>query len=182
MAIIGCKNNKDLFNNLLKPLIPNDIFNIDVIYIEPFGGEFGLYDILDPKPPVAIYNDIDKELYENVKIKFGNGIYKNRAWRSPVYYNLDYKELLEMYNSDNVFIYADPPYLLGMKNHPGYYKYNFKEKDHYELADILKNTKSRFLLSYQDRPLMRELYKGYNFYKYAGNNFILRPEIAITNY
>ena len=46
----------------------------------------------------------------------------------------------------------------------------------------LKNIKGKFLLSYQDRPLMRELYDGYNFYKYTGTNFISKPEIAITNY
>jgi len=42
--------------------------------------------------------------------------------------------------------------------------------------------KGKFLLSYQDRPLMRELYKGYNFYKYTGGDMYHKPEIAITNY
>jgi DNA adenine methylase len=63
-----------------------------------------------------------------------------------------------------------------------YYRYNLSDEDHYDLAEILRNIKGRFLLSYQDCPLMRKLYKGYNFYKYTGNNFILKPEIAITNY
>ena len=56
------------------------------------------------------------------------------------------------------------------------------EQNHIELSEILKKIKGRFLLSYQDRPLMRELYKDYVFHKYTGTNFISKPEIAITNY
>lgn len=164
MALIGNKNNIDLYNNLLGKLIPNDL----ELYIEPFGGEFGLYEIMRPKPQFAIYNDINKELYEQVKLKFGDKIQ---------HFNLDYKEIFEMYNNENVFYYCDPPY-----ENKFFYEYNFIEKDHIELSEILKNIKGRFLLSYQDRPLMRELYKDYNFYKYIGTNFISKPEIAITNY
>ena len=170
MALIGCKNNIDLYNNLLKPLIPKNI----ELYIEPFGGEFGLYELLISKSYSIhreIYNDINKELYEQVKLKFG----------AIICFNLDYKEIFKNYNDDeNIFFYIDPVYL----DRGHYYKNHtfHTEKDHIELSDILKKIKGRFLLSYQDRPLMRELYKDYNFYKYTGTNFISKPEIAITNY
>jgi site-specific DNA-adenine methylase len=179
MALIGNKNNKDLFDNLLGPLIPNEI----ELYIEPFGGEFGLYELLKSKSYsiyYAIYNDINTELYERVKLKFDDGIYRNRAYRTPIYFNLDYKEIFKMYDDENSFFYCDPVYL-----DRGHYYENHTfhtEQDHIELSEILKNIKGRFLLSYQDRPLMRELYKNYNFYKYTGTNFISKPEIAITNY
>lgn len=52
MKLMGSKNNKDLYQNLLSGLIPNDI----KIYVEPFGGLFGLYKIMSKKPPIAIYN------------------------------------------------------------------------------------------------------------------------------
>jgi len=174
--LIGNKNNPDLFRNLLGTLIPNDI----ELYIEPFGGEFGLYEIMNPKPPIAVYNDINVELYEQVKEKFGDGIYRNRSYKSPMYFNMDYKKIIEIYNDESSFFFVDPPYL----NREHYYKNHtfHTEQDHIELSEILKKIKGRFLLSYQDRPLMRELYDGYNFYKYTGTNFISKPEIAITNY
>lgn len=177
MALIGNKNNLDLFDNLLGSLIPNDI----ELYVEPFGGEFGLYELLKSKSysiHCAIYNDINTELYERVRLKFGDGIFKNRSWKSPIYYNVDYKKIFELYNDECCFFFVDPPYYL--REH--YYENHTFHTDHIELSNILKNFKGRFLLSYQDRPLMRKLYEGFNFYKYTGTNFISKPEIAITNY
>ena len=169
MALIGCKNNRNLYNNLLCDLIPKNI----EIYVEPFGGEFGLYEMMSIKPSKAIYNDINIDLYHQVNYKYCNN-------SSVSCFNKDYKEIIEQYDNKKVFFYIDCPYL---KNEHYYKNHTFlKEENHKELASILKNIKGDFLISYQDRPLMRELYDGYNFYKYTGNNFILKPEIAITNY
>lgn len=165
--LIGNKNNKDLYNNLLGQLLPKYL----ILYIEPFGGQFGLYEMLNRKPTFSVYNDINTELYEQVKNRFENENEK------IYFFNKDYKEVMRNYNVENAFFYIDPPYYKKF-----YYKYNFAEKDHIELYEELKNIKGRFLLSYQDRPFIRKLYKGYNFYKYTGNNFMLKPEIAITNY
>lgn len=169
MKLIGNKNNKDIYNNLLCKLIPDDI----EIYVEPFGGEFGLYEIMLTKPPISIYNDINTELYFKIKNK-----YKNNS--SIICFNDDYKKIIEKFDNTNIFWYIDCPYL--DKEH--YYKNHtfLKEENHIELSEILKNIKGRFLLSYQDRPLIRKLYENYNFYKYTGNNFMLKPEIAFTNY
>jgi DNA adenine methylase len=169
MALIGTKNNKDIYNNLLGKLIPNDIS----LYIEPFGGEFGLYEIMSIKPPIAIYNDINPDLYYEISNK-----YKNNS--SIHCFNEDYKKIIYEFDNINTFWYIDCPYL----NNEHYYKNHtfLTIENHIELFDILKNIKGKFLLSYQDRPLMRELYNEYNFYKYTGTNYILKPEIAITNY
>jgi len=169
MKLIGNKNNKDLYDNLLGNLIPNNI----EMYAEPFGGEFGLYEIMTTKPSSAIYNDINIELYQRAKEKYK----KN----SLIYcLNQDYKDIIHYFDSDNTFFFVDPPYLKKEK----YYKNHtfLTEENHIELSEILKNIKGRFLLSYQDRPLMRELYIDFNLYKYTGNNYISKPEIAITNY
>ena len=169
MALIGCKNNKDLFNNLLGNLIPKNI----MLYVEPFGGEFGLFDIMKIKPPIAIYNDINTILFNKAE-----KLYENN---NLIYcFNNDYKYIIEKYDSCSTFFYLDPPYYM---NEHYYENHTFlKKENHIELSEILKNIKGKFLLSYQDRPLMRELYDGYNFYKYTGTNFISKPEIAITNY
>jgi hypothetical protein len=169
MKLIGNKNNKDIYNNLLGKLIPNNI----EVYVEPFGGEFGLYEIMPIKPLISIYNDINQELYLKIKNK-----YKDNYLIS--FFNVDYKKIIEIFDNKNTFWYIDCPYL----NKEHYYKNHtfLKEDDHIELSEILKNINGRFLISYQDRPLIRKLYKNYNFYKYTGDNFILKPEIAITNY
>ena len=163
---MGTKNNRNLFDNLLGKLIPSDI----LLYVEPFGGEFGLYEIMPIKPPIAVYNDIDGDLFLQIAKKYENN-------GSVHCFNEDYKKIIYGFDSKDTFWSLDPPYYKKL-----YYKYNFTKEDHLELANILKNIKGKFLLSYQDRPLMRKLYSSYNIYKYTGDNFILKPEIAITNY
>lgn len=161
MPLIGNKNNIDLYKNLLGNLIPNDIF----LYVEPFGGEFGLYEIMSIKPKAAVYNDINVDLYAIINSKYKKSL-------KVFCFNEDYKNIIQYFDDEYTFFYLDPPYL----NREYLYKNHtfLNEENHIELSDILKNIKGKFLLSYQDRPLMRELYKG--------NNFILKPEIAITNY
>ena len=169
MSLIGCKNNKSIYKNLLGDLIPSEIS----LYIEPFGGEFGLYEIMREKPSIAIYNEINTDLYNQAKEKYKNNL-------SVSCFNIDYKEIINKYDCKDAFFYVDPPYL--DRSHY-YINHTFlKKENHIELSEILKNIKGKFLLSYQDRPLMRELYNNYNFYKYTGTNFILKTEIAITNY
>lgn len=169
MALIGTKHNKDLYRNLLGDLIPNNI----EIYVEPFGGEFGLYSLLEEKPTTAIYNEINPVLFNKIKNKY-------RKNDSVACFNLDYKEIIEEYDSEQTFFYVDPPYYQKEKL---YVNHTFLTIDnHIELSKVLKNIKGRFLLSYQDRELMRTLYDSFNFYKYSGSNMILKPEIAITNY
>lgn len=169
MSLIGTKNNKNLYRNLLGELIPNNI----ELYIEPFGGEFGLYTLLEVKPNIAIYNEINPILFNKINSKYLNE-------NSVICFNKDYKEIIQEYDSENAFFYVDPPYY---KNEKKYSNHTFlKIDDHIELSKILKNIKGRFLLSYQDRELMRNLYDSYNFYKYKGDNMMLKPEIAITNY
>lgn len=91
MALIGNKNNKDLYRNLLEKLIPNNI----KIYVEPFGGEFGLYEILPIKPSISIYNDVNNDLYCQIKEKY----------KDVICHNIDYKEIISYYDSDETFFF-----------------------------------------------------------------------------
>lgn len=169
MPLIGYKNNKNLYRNLLGDLVPNYID----IYVEPFGGEFGLYQLLENKPVLSIYNEINIILYNKIYKKFS----KNE---NLIFFNKDYKEIIEEYDSEKTFFYIDPPYF---ENEHYYENHNFLTKeDHVELSHVIKTIKGRFLLSYQDNDFIRNLYDSYNIYNYTGSNIKFKKEIAITNY
>jgi DNA adenine methylase len=54
--------------------------------------------------------------------------------------------------------YFDPPYVVvGNK----LYAMPFGEKDHIDLKNIIENTKSKWLISYNDHELVRSLYSNY---------------------
>lgn len=166
MNLIGHKNNKDIYHNLIEKYLPKDI----EIYIEPFGGLFGLYKIMSNKPPISIYNDINKELYTFI----------NSEYKSIYTYNWDYQYVMKRYDSDISFFYVDPPYF---GNETYYKNHNFlSREDHLELFHILKNIKGRFMLSYNDDIFILSLYKDFNIYFYEGNNLHHKNEILITNY
>lgn len=67
-------------------------------------------------------------------------------------------ELIPKYDYSNAFFYCDPPYSCGA----GYETTSCKDFKHEELRDLLKGIKGRFLLSYDDAPMIRELYKDFN--------------------
>ncbi|MCS7230719.1 MAG: DNA adenine methylase [Elusimicrobiota bacterium] len=74
---------------------------------------------------------------------------------------LDYKEVCSMANSGD-FVYFDPPYY-GV-SFTKYTKYDFKEKDHIELAQIFTELDRRgckVLLSNSNTEFTKNLYKGY---------------------
>ena len=61
----------------------------------------------------------------------------------------------------DVFVYADPPYYIGKKKLYGNLgDMQFKQKDHEDLAKILKKRK-HWVLSYNDTPKVRKLYRGF---------------------
>ncbi len=65
----------------------------------------------------------------------------------------------------DAFVYADPPYYIGKKNLYGDQgDMQFKQKDHEDLAKILKKRK-RWVLSYNNTPEVRKLYRGFRIRK-----------------
>ena len=91
----------------------------------------------------------------------------------------DYKDFLRgSQNGDEkgVFLFLDPPYFSASKSKlygkKGILHTSF---DHYELCEVLKSTKHKFLLTYDDSAFIRELYR--DFYvcewdlQYGMNNF-----------
>lgn len=73
---------------------------------------------------------------------------------------LDFEKLINKYDGKKTIFYLDPPYV-GVEH---YYKnngVNFTYDDHTRLARLLKKIKGKFILSYYEDPLIRELYSKY---------------------
>ncbi|EAC1787128.1 DNA adenine methylase, partial [Campylobacter coli] len=89
---------------------------------------------------------------------------------------------------NEALFYLDLPYV-GTEN---YYKNTggFGLKEHKLLNELLKNIKGKFMLSYNDCELIRELYKDFNFkelkVRYSLNNNVLKrkenKELLIMNF
>ena len=95
---------------------------------------------------------------------------------------------------DGFFIYLDPPYYYnmasGLYGKRGSFHKNF---DHDKLAEWVSehSVDNRIMMSYDDSPYIRELYKNYNIYDFGfvysmtnsgGNKCRKGKEIVITNY
>ncbi|MDD3343151.1 MAG: DNA adenine methylase [Sulfurospirillaceae bacterium] len=73
--------------------------------------------------------------------------------------NMDFKKLIETYDHPQMLFYLDPPYI-GTES---YYQTpsGFNIDQHIQLAKTLKSIKGKFILSYNDCEVVRELYKGF---------------------
>jgi DNA adenine methylase len=60
------------------------------------------------------------------------------------------------YDRPRTLFYVDPPYM-GTSNH---YTTDLSKRDHHDLAACLRGIDGRFLLSYNDCPTVRSLYRG----------------------
>lgn len=74
--------------------------------------------------------------------------------------NKSFENLITTYDNPDTFFYCDPPYV----ETENYYKNTggFGVKEHELLAATLKCIKGKFLVSYNDHRLVRELYKDFN--------------------
>ncbi len=71
--------------------------------------------------------------------------------------HLSWRSFLKAYDKPGAFFYLDPPYYKAP-----YYNHNFEMPDFQELAQTLAGLKSRFILSINDHPDMRETFKGFS--------------------
>lgn len=113
-------------------------------------------------------------MLSDVKERLKNVIIENR----------DFENLIKTYDRDNVLFYLDPPYVETEK----YYRGKFSIADHKRLKNVLDNIQGKFILSYNDCELVRELYKDYSI-KYITRINMLEPsnskqfkEVIIKNY
>jgi DNA adenine methylase len=75
-------------------------------------------------------------------------------------------------DGDDVLIYIDPPYYLNTKldKNSRLYRHNFEMEDHKKLCEDIKKCKHKIVLSYDDNPFIRKLYKGFNFGRGLGTS------------
>ena len=110
----------------------------------------------------------------------------SRRCENVVIENQDFEVFIKHYDRPGGFIYCDPPYF----SSEYVYDCGFAWEDHLRLHDVLTGAKSKFLLSYNDCPEIRELYDGCSFFDFkrvhsmvqkyeAGKEF---PELLIGNY
>lgn len=88
-----------------------------------------------------------------------------------VFYNLDAREfmsrIISRYDIQHTILNIDPPYV---KKGPVLYKNCFAERDHRELARIIKHLAYKWIVTYDDCDLINELYSSF------------RREIITLNY
>ncbi len=71
--------------------------------------------------------------------------------------HLTWQQFLKTYDRSGTLFYLDPPYYKAP-----YYKHNFKIGDFQELAQMLQGLKAHFILSINDHPEMRDVFKTFN--------------------
>lgn len=97
-------------------------------------------------------------------------------------YNLDALDFIkEVDKKKNVFIYIDPPYYNKGKE---LYMSFYKDDNHKELEQIIRNIKNKWLLSYDKCEFIEDLYNNYNIdtkplfysagYKKIGNELLIK--------
>lgn len=115
-------------------------------------------------------------LIQQLEIRMANVVVENQ----------DFEKLIRHYDRNDAFFYLDPPYYSTENMYPG----GFGTDDHKRLRDLLCTIKGRFLLSYNDCPEIRGLYKEYEIFDFtrthsmaqryeAGKEF---RELLIANY
>ena len=103
--------------------------------------------------------------------------------KGVVILNQSFEKVIKKYDSPKTFFYLDPPYEnIGQKD---YVHYIEPEK----VFEALKNIKGKFLLSYNDSPNIRELFKNYKIetiktiYEQTQNTEKrIKNELLISNY
>lgn len=96
---------------------------------------------------------------------------------------LPYQQILKRYDSSQTLFYLDPPYW----NLP-YYHHNFTEEDFRELAALLTRLKGKFILSLNDTPEVRELFRAFRIatvelpYSCSRRKRRHQRELLITNF
>jgi len=86
-------------------------------------------------------------------------IHLNNRIREVQIENKDFRKLIEAYDSEDTFFYADPPYILETRTLSSHnvYRYEMSEQDHKDLVYIMLNSHGKFLLSGYDHPIYKPL-------------------------
>ena len=97
--------------------------------------------------------------------------------------NLDAMELLKRYDTKDVFIYADPPYILSTRK-SNLYKYEMSDKEHIVLLEALLNHSGKVMISGYENDIYNHYLKGWRKAKKEtfAEQGLKRTEIIWMNY
>lgn len=141
--------------------------------------------------------DKDRLKLEVLINKLKKGTYTEKLQSITEFYNIDFEELILKYDSEDTYLYLDPPYFRpddkGEDDARRLFWYGadsenvFGPASHRRLLELLKKTKSRWSLSYYYFPLLEELLprdkyrwiekEVFRSSAHGGNNSSLKKEI-----
>lgn len=135
-------------------------------------------------------NTFSKDSYWSTKIVEELKISKKKLDGATIE-NMDFEELIDRYKiRDEDFVYLDPPYIIA--DNKDYYRNRFDLKMHERLKNVVNSisqNSGKFMLSYDDRQEVRDMYSEYNITtiktKYMGRRVDPSKEfteLVITNY
>ena len=166
--------------------------------------EKGEIEIPDPLQAAKYFYCIRHSFNKLIHTPFSKNKDMNKDWETELRYsrahiggttieNLDFAELVAKYTPDKEdFWYLDPPYFIATDK-GDYYMNNFTSEDHLrfkEAVDIIDRGGAKFMISYDHRDEVTELYSNYDIHtinlKYSGATkeakLIQRREYLVLNY
>lgn len=108
------------------------------------------------KPETSSFIDLKgkyKSKYLTFRDKLSNPKWVEHFIRITKVENMDFEELITKYDSPTTYVYLDPPY---WKTENYYSNHDFDSSDHERLANSIKNSQSKFSLSYYDFPQLHD--------------------------
>lgn len=99
--------------------------------------------------------------------------------------NRDFEAIMKTYDDIDALLYLDPPYYNAEKFYQG-----FGVDDHARLLGSVQKLRGRFVLSYNDHPVVRDMYKDYHIHEVERMNSLNNKkgkagkymELIITNF
>ncbi len=76
--------------------------------------------------------------------------------RNVIIENLDFRDCIRRYDTEDTFFYCDPPYVLSTRSGKAY-QYEMTDEDHKELVDILLRIKGMAMISGRKNEIYEEL-------------------------
>lgn len=92
-------------------------------------------------------------------------------------------EVIERFNYDNVFMYIDPPYLLGTRTGKSY-MHEMSDEDHVKLLETLLQSKAKVMISGYESDMYNDYLKGWkkHYLKSCAEHGKPRTEVIWMNY
>lgn len=102
--------------------------------------------------------------------------------RRTIIHNKDYLWVLDKYDAPTTLFYLDPPYYDVSKQ-----LYEHEEIDYEAMRDALDGLKGKFIMSLNDTPYTRSVFKDFNVHVVDSYNTLIRnnkqnKELVITNF